>query len=83
MNKLINFTADYARYVLKGGTKFYAWMGFLTVLTCGALYAFYLQNTEGLIVTGMTSQIHDGLYLANLVFLVGVAAGIVLVSRKG
>jgi Ni/Fe-hydrogenase subunit HybB-like protein len=43
------------------------------------LYVFYLQNTEGLIVTGMTSQIHDGLYLANLVFLVGVAAGAVTI----
>jgi len=39
----------------------------------------YLQNTEGLIVTGLTSQIHDGLYLANLVFLVGVAAGAVTI----
>ncbi len=27
----------------------------------------------------MTSQIHDGLYLANLVFLVGVAAGAVTI----
>jgi Ni/Fe-hydrogenase subunit HybB-like protein len=44
-----------------------------------ALYGFYLQNTEGLIVTGMTSQIHDGLYFANLVFLVGVAAGAVTI----
>ncbi|NVO07027.1 MAG: polysulfide reductase NrfD, partial [Rhodoferax sp.] len=43
------------------------------------LYGFYLQNTEGLIVTGLTSQIHDGLYFANLVFLVGVAAGAVTI----
>jgi molybdopterin-containing oxidoreductase family membrane subunit len=76
---LINFTIDYSRYVLKGGAKFYAWMGFLALLSAGALYAFYLQNTEGLIVTGMTSQIHDGLYFANLVFLVGVAAGAVTI----
>ena len=78
MEKLINFITDYTRYILKGGTKFYTWMGILALLTAGALYAFYLQNTEGLIVTGMTSQIHDGLYFANLVFLVGVAAGIVV-----
>jgi molybdopterin-containing oxidoreductase family membrane subunit len=45
----------------------------------GMLYVYYLQNTEGLIVTGLTSQIHDGLYLANLVFLVGVAAGAVTI----
>jgi len=66
-------------YALKGGTKFYAWMGFLAVLIAYALYGFYLQNTEGQIVTGLTSQIHDGLYLANLVFLVGVAAGAVTI----
>jgi molybdopterin-containing oxidoreductase family membrane subunit len=79
VEKLIQFTTDYTRYVVKGGTKFYAWMGFLALLSAGALYAFYLQNTEGLIVTGMTSQIHDGLYFANLVFLVGVAAGAVTI----
>jgi Ni/Fe-hydrogenase subunit HybB-like protein len=76
---LTSFVSDYVRYVLKGGTKFYAWMGSLAVLIVGMLYVFYLQNTDGLIVTGMTSQIHDGLYFANLVFLVGVAAGAVTI----
>jgi molybdopterin-containing oxidoreductase family membrane subunit len=66
-------------YILKGGIGFYAWMGALAVLIAGMLYVFYLQNTEGLIVTGMTSQIHEGLYFANLVFLVGVAAGAVTI----
>jgi molybdopterin-containing oxidoreductase family membrane subunit len=79
MQQLIRFTTDYVSYVLKGGAKFYAWMGSLTVLIAGMLYVFYLQNTDGLIVTGMTSQIHDGLYFANLVFLVGVAAGAVTI----
>ncbi len=79
MHQLTSFATDYTRYVLKGGTKFYAWMGSLAVLIVGMLYVFYLQNTDGLIVTGMTSQIHDGLYFANLVFLVGVAAGAVTI----
>lgn len=79
MRKIINFTLDYIRYVLSGGVKFYAWMGLLAILSACALYGFYLQNTDGLIVTGMTSQIHDGLYFANLVFLVGVAAGAVTI----
>ncbi len=79
MQQLISFTTDYTRYVLKGGTKFYAWMGSLSVLILAMFYVFYLQNTDGLIVTGMTSQISDGLYLANLVFLVGVAAGAVTI----
>ena len=76
---LTRFVIDYVRYVAKGGAKFYAWMGMLGLLTLAMLYVYYLQNTEGLIVTGMTSQIHDGLYLANLVFLVGVAAGAVTI----
>ena len=76
---LLKFVSDYTLYVLKGGAKFYAWMGVLSLLIAGMLYVYYLQNTEGLIVTGMTSQIHDGLYLANLVFLVGVAAGAVTI----
>jgi Ni/Fe-hydrogenase subunit HybB-like protein len=79
VQQLTSFATDYTRYVLKGGTKFYAWMGSLALLIVGMLYVFYLQNTDGLIVTGMTSQISDGLYLANLVFLVGVAAGAVTI----
>ena len=43
------------------------------------LYVFWPAEHRGLIVTGITSQIHDGLYLANLVFLVGVAAGAVTI----
>ncbi len=79
MQKLKSFAPDYIRYIVKGSNKFYAWMGFLAFLSAIALYGFYLQNTEGLIVTGLTSQIHDGLYFANLVFLVGVAAGAVTI----
>ncbi|MDE2371932.1 MAG: polysulfide reductase NrfD [Burkholderiales bacterium] len=75
----VKFASDYTRYVLKGGTRFYAWMGLLAVLIGAMIYVYYLQNTEGLIVTGLTSQVHDGLYLANLVFLVGVAAGAVTI----
>jgi len=79
VQKQIRFATDYVGYVLKGGIGFYAWMGALAVLIADMLYVFYLQNTEGLIVTGMTSQIHEGLYFANLVFLVGVAAGAVTI----
>ena len=42
---LTRFLTDYTRYVLKGGTKFYAWMGSLGVLILCMLYVFYLQNT--------------------------------------
>lgn len=79
MQQLIRFATDYVGYILKGGVRFYIWMGTLALFIVGMLYVFYLQNTEGLIVTGMTSQIHEGLYFSNLVFLVGVAAGAVTI----
>ncbi len=79
MQQLFRFATDYVGYILKGGVRFYAWMGTLALFIVGMLYVFYLQNTEGLIVTGMTSQIHEGLYFSNLVFLVGVAAGAVTI----
>ncbi len=79
MQKLFRFATDYVGYILKGGVRFYVWMGTLALFIVGMLYVFYLQNTEGLIVTGMTSQIHEGLYFSNLVFLVGVAAGAVTI----
>lgn len=79
MQQMIRFATDYLRYIVKGGFAFYAWMGALSVFIVAMLYVFYLQNTEGLIVTGMTSQIHEGLYFSNLVFLVGVAAGAVTI----
>ena len=39
---LIKFVSDYLLYVLKGGTKFYAWMGALSVLMLGMLYVYFL-----------------------------------------
>ena len=37
---LTSFITDYTRYVLKGGTKFYAWMGILSLFILGMLYVF-------------------------------------------
>lgn len=79
MNKIARFAADYASYVVKGGPKFYAWIGFLGLLILPLLYGEYLHMADGLGYTGLTSQAHDGLYLANFVFLVGVAAGAVTI----
>jgi len=79
MNKLIRFALDYAFYVAKGSPKFYAWMAGLGILIAIWAYCFFLQATEGLAVTGLTSQVSDGLYLGNVIFLVGVAAAAVTV----
>jgi len=79
MKKLISFVVDYWVYVLKGGSKFYAWLGFLGIFVFGWAYGNYMQISEGMIVTGLTDQVSWGLYLANFVFLVGVAAGAVTI----
>ncbi|GMR19806.1 MAG: polysulfide reductase NrfD [Gammaproteobacteria bacterium] len=79
MRKLIKFTTDYAVYVAKGGPKYYSWMAFLGVFVLFWLYGNYMQLSEGMIITGLTDQVSWGLYLANFVFLVGVAAGAVTV----
>ncbi len=41
---LLRFVSDYVRYVLKGGPKFYAWMGALSVLIAGMLYVYWLPT---------------------------------------
>lgn len=79
MNKIIRFALDYAGYVVKGGPRFYAWIAFLGVLIAAWLYGSAVQSVDGLIVTGLTTQVDDGLYLANFVFLVGVAAAAVTI----
>ena len=43
------------------------------------VYASFRQMTEGMIVTNLNDQVSWGLYMENLVFLVGVAAGAVTV----
>jgi Ni/Fe-hydrogenase subunit HybB-like protein len=79
MDKLKRFAVDYVSYVVKGSPAFYAWIAFLCVLVLALLYGTFLHATEGLHYTGLTDQVHDGLYLANFVFLVGIAAGAVTI----
>ena len=79
MKKLTSFVVDYWSYVFAGSTKFYAWIGFLGLFVFGWAYGNYMQLADGMIITGLTDQVSWGLYLANFVFLVGVAAGAVTV----
>ena len=45
-----------------------------------ALYAFYKQETEGHIVTGMRDNVVWGLYIANFVFFIGISYAGALIS---
>lgn len=63
------------RLSTEGTWSFYAWM---TVLSCVFLvgaHAWAIQVVDGMAVTAMTDHVSWGLYIANFTFLVGLAAG--------
>ena len=64
---------------IKGSKKYYGWMvALLAVIGVG--FACYLwQLSFGLGITGMTRDVSWGFYIAQFTFLVGVAAGGVMV----
>lgn len=66
-------------YALKGSKKYYGWMAALLVVI-GIGFLFYLKQLDaGLGITGMSRDVTWGFYIANFTFLVGVAAGGVMV----
>lgn len=77
MNPKIRFVVDFLAYALKGGPLFWAWMFFLAFFIMLWGYGSFVQIAEGMIVTNLNDQVSWGLYLANFVFMVGVAAAAV------
>ena len=64
---------------IKGTKKYYGWMAFLLVIV-GVGFLLYLKQLDfGLGITGMSRDTSWGFYIANFTFLVGVAAGGVMV----
>ena len=64
---------------IKGGKKYYGWMTFLLVLV-GVGFLLYMRQLDfGLGITGLSRDVSWGFYIANFTFLVGVAAGGVMV----
>lgn len=61
-----------------GGRRYHLWMGSLTVLMLIGGYAYFIQATNGLTVTGMNDHVSWGLYISNMAFFVGVAAAAVI-----
>jgi len=61
-----------------GSKKFYAWMTFLGLLIGIGMVAYLYQLYYGLGTTGMSRDVSWGLYIAQLTFLVGVAASAVM-----
>ncbi len=58
-----------------GNLLFYAWMTLLTGVFLVGANAWANQVVHGMILTNMTDHVSWGLYIANFTFMVGVAAG--------
>ena len=74
--------ADYPKFIWRmlvmateGNWLFYAWMIGLTAVALVGLNAWSVQVTEGMGVTNMSDHVSWGLYIANFTFMVGLAAG--------
>lgn len=59
----------------EGNWLFYAWMIALTAVALVGVNAWAIQVTEGMGVTNMSDHVSWGLYIANFTFMVGLAAG--------
>lgn len=64
---------------LKGDKKYWSWIAGLLVVIGGGFLVYLWQLDFGLGITGMSRDVSWGFYIANFTFLVGVAAGGVMV----
>ncbi len=64
---------------IKGSKKYYGWMTFLLIIIGIGFLVYLKQLGFGLGITGMSRDVSWGFYIANFTFLVGVAAGGVMV----
>lgn len=60
---------------LKGNKRYWIWLGCLAAVICVGIYFYFDQLKLGLMVTGQSRDVSWGFYTAQMTFLVGVAAG--------
>ena len=63
----------------RGSAPYFVWVGILVLLSGHAIAMFWLQLDQGLSVTAMSRDVPWGFYIAQLTFLVGIAASAVMV----
>lgn len=87
---ITNHALSYPRFLTysisratNGSALFYGWMALLTGVLLVGLHAWASQNARGMVATNMTDQVSWGLYIANFTFMVGVAAGAVMMIIPG
>jgi len=80
--RLTGHLLSYPRFVWRsltlatdGSMLFYTWMTVLTAVALVGAHTWAVQVRDGMIVTHMTDHVSWGLYIANFTFMVGVAAG--------
>jgi Ni/Fe-hydrogenase subunit HybB-like protein len=66
--------------LLWSGTRYYALISSLLALVVWAWYAYYVQMTTGLGVTGMRSVVSWAFYIVNFVFMIGISHAGTLIS---
>jgi len=64
---------------LKGTTGYWSWLIFLLVLIGIGAGCYIYQYFEGLMITGLSRDVSWGLYIGQLTYFVGIAAGGVMV----
>ncbi len=81
-NTAVNHRTAYLRFLWRaviqatdGSMLFYAWMVLLTAVALVGANAWAQQVSGGMVLTNMTDHVSWGLYIANFTFMVGVAAG--------
>ncbi|MFQ5712322.1 MAG: NrfD/PsrC family molybdoenzyme membrane anchor subunit [Candidatus Geothermarchaeales archaeon] len=68
------------RPLIHSGKAFSLFAGVMIAIITWAAYAYYVQLTEGLIVTGMRDVVLWGLYVTNFVFFIGISHAGTLIS---
>jgi Ni/Fe-hydrogenase subunit HybB-like protein len=63
---------------LTGGKRYWGWISLLTVIVIIGIIHYMRQLEVGLAVTGLSRDVSWGFYIAQLTFLVGVAASAVM-----
>ena len=66
-------------HALKGTKKYWAWIISLSIIILIGVVFYLQQFNEGLGITGLSRDVTWGFYIAQLTFLVGVAASGVMV----
>jgi len=66
--------------IREGSTRFKAWIGALVVLVAFAAFAWSIQMTQGLGVTGLNNIVPWGLYVEFFGFLLGMGGGALIVT---